>query len=90
MRNTYTHTPMHAIILLTKFHCNRTATRQHAPGIDFDKIQHQRVRSDWQLERLLDVRSLALDTVATTDVAVITTFCDFAAVPSLKIIGTIE
>ena len=98
MRTIDTYMRMHVIILtinsasnITQSSCcDRSATRQHAPGIDFDKIQHHRVRPDWQLKRLLDIRSLALDAVATTDVSVLTTFCDFATVPALEIVGTIE
>ena len=62
----------------------------HEPGINFDEVHHHHVRSRGQLERFLDVRSLALGIVPTTDSAVLATFGNFPAVPALKIMGIAE
>ena len=60
------------------------------PGINFDEVHHHHVLSRGQLERLLNVGSLALGIVPTTDSAITATAGNFPAVPALKIMGIAE
>ena len=56
----------------------------HAPRVDFDEVEFHRVRARGQIERLLNVRSAALDVVTAAKLHHAARG-NFAAGPSLKI-----
>ena len=58
--------------------------RPYAPRVDFDEVEFHGVRARRQIERLLNVRSSALDVVTATKLH-FAARGNFAAGPSLKI-----